>query len=107
MSTIVSEDPMYVSFPVSQREFLTVRRSEVQSGDRKVGVTVRFSDGTVYDKPGAINFLNVTVNRSTDTVLVRAVIPNPDGILIDGQLVRVAVRGISLRRKYWCHNRRC
>ena len=84
---------MYVAFPVSQREFLTVRRSEIQSGDRKVGITIRFSDGTAYDKPGVINFLNVMVDRSTDTVLVRATIPNPDGVLIDGQLVRVTVQG--------------
>jgi membrane fusion protein, multidrug efflux system len=93
LTTIVSQDPMHVTFPVSQREFLIVRRSEVQSGDRKVGITIRFSDGTLYDKPGAINFLNVMVDRSTDTVLVRASIPNPDGVLIDGQLVRVAVQG--------------
>ena len=53
LTTIVSQDPMYVAFPVSQREFLTVRRAEVQSGDRKVGITIRFSDGTAYDKPGS------------------------------------------------------
>jgi membrane fusion protein (multidrug efflux system) len=93
LATIVSQDPMYVAFPVSQREFLTVRRDEVQSGERKVGITIRFSDGTAYDKPGIINFLNVTVDRGTDTVLVRASIPNPLGMLIDGQLVRVAVQG--------------
>ena len=93
LTTIVSQDPMYVAFPVSQREFLTVRRAEVQSGDRKAGITIRFSDGTAYDKPGVINFLNVMVDRSTDTVLVRATIPNPDGVLIDGQLVRVTVQG--------------
>ena len=33
------------------------------------------------------------VDRSTDTVLVRATIPNPNGALIDGQLVRVTVQG--------------
>ena len=38
---------------------------------------------------GKINFVDVTVDRTTDTVIVRAVIPNPDGRLIDGQLVRV------------------
>jgi membrane fusion protein (multidrug efflux system) len=93
LATIVSQDPMYVAFPVSQREFLTVRRDEVGSGERKVAVTIRFSDGTVYDKPGVISFLDVTVDRGTDTVLVRASIPNPLGVLIDGQLVRVVVQG--------------
>ncbi|MBO0755723.1 MAG: efflux RND transporter periplasmic adaptor subunit, partial [Bradyrhizobiaceae bacterium] len=45
--------------------------------------------GRIYDQPGEIDFVNVTVDRSTDTVLVRAVVPNPAGALIDGQLVRV------------------
>jgi len=38
---------------------------------------------------GAIDFIDVTVDRTTDTVLVRATFPNPTGGLIDGQLVRV------------------
>jgi membrane fusion protein (multidrug efflux system) len=92
LTTLVSEDPMYVTFPVSQREFLTVKRSEVASSDRKVAVTIRFSDGSVYDKPGVVNFLDVKVDRTTDTVLVRATLPNPDGLLIDGQLVRVTIQ---------------
>ena len=31
------------------------------------------------------------MDRATDTVLVRATMPNPEGALIDGQLVRVAL----------------
>jgi membrane fusion protein (multidrug efflux system) len=93
LTTIVSQDPMYVAFPVSQREFLNVKRSELQSSDRKVRATIRFSDGSTYDKPAVIDFLDVTVDRATDTVLVRGTIPNPDAVLIDGQLVRVAVQG--------------
>jgi membrane fusion protein (multidrug efflux system) len=93
LTTIVSQDSMYVAFPVSQREFLTVKRSELQANDRKVQATIRFSDGSAYDKPAVIDFLDVMVDRATDTVLVRATIPNPDAILIDGQLVRVTVQG--------------
>ena len=93
LTTIVSQDPMYVAFPVSQREFLKVRRSELQANDRKVQATIRFSDGSAYDKPAVIDFLDVMVDRSTDTVLVRATVPNPEGALIDGQLVRVTVQG--------------
>ncbi len=91
LTTVVSQDPMYVVFPVSQREFLQVRR-EGETVDRKqIEVTVRFSDGSVYEHKGRINFVDVTVDKSTDTVTVRATLPNPDGHLIDGQLVRVNV----------------
>ena len=54
-------------------------------------MTVRFSDGSVYEHKGQINFVDVSVDKSTDTVIVRATIPNPDDALIDGQLVRVNV----------------
>ncbi len=87
LTTIVSQDPMYVSFPVSQREYLTAREQNADVG--KTRVRIRFSDGTTYDQVGEINFVDVSVNRSTDTILVRATLPNPDGKLIDGQLVQV------------------
>ncbi|MBV8092280.1 MAG: efflux RND transporter periplasmic adaptor subunit, partial [Acetobacteraceae bacterium] len=93
LTTIVSQDPMYVTFPVSQREILNVQRNQLESAAHKINVTIRFSDGSTYDKPGVINFLDVMVNRGTDAVTVRATIPNPDGVLIDGQLVRVMVQG--------------
>src|SRR5262249_6125601 len=52
---------------------------------------LRFADGRVYDHPGTLNFVDVTVNRATDTVLVRATFPNPGYHLIDGQLVNVTL----------------
>ncbi len=90
--TIVSRDPMYVTFPVSQREFLTVEREAARdkAGDA-LQVKIRFSDGTLYSAAGRINFIDTTVNRATDSVTVRATMPNPRGTLIDGQLVRVLV----------------
>jgi hypothetical protein len=56
---------------------------------KNVKVQLRFANGTTYDQMGAINFIDVNVDRTTDTVLVRATFPNPAGGLIDGQLVRV------------------
>jgi membrane fusion protein (multidrug efflux system) len=90
LTTIVSRDPMYVTFPVSQREFLNVEEAG-RAQHQALGVRIRFSDGSTYDQTGRINFVDVTVDRATDTVTVRATMPNPNGVLIDGQLVRVAV----------------
>jgi len=91
LTQIVSQDPMYVTFPVSQREFLEAERAGGHPDVKKVKVHIRFSDGSVYDQMGEINFVDVSVDRATDTVTVRATIPNPNGRLIDGQLVRVAL----------------
>ncbi|ACA16063.1 efflux transporter, RND family, MFP subunit [Methylobacterium sp. 4-46] len=92
LTTIVSQDPMYVSFPVSQREFLRMQQGGPQPDRSKIAVRIRFSDGSTYDQVGRINFVDISVDRSTDTVLVRASMPNPAGTLRDGQLVQVALQ---------------
>jgi membrane fusion protein, multidrug efflux system len=66
---------------------------------KTIKVQLRFSDGRTYDKSGEINFVNVTVDRATDTVLVRATFPNPDNSLIDGQLVRVNLESANPQEK--------
>jgi membrane fusion protein, multidrug efflux system len=91
LATIVSRDPMYVTFPVSQRDFLGLQRQEAKKKVTDLAVNLRFADGSVYPETGRINFVDVKVDRATDTVIVRATFPNPKSTLIDGQLVRVAV----------------
>ncbi len=92
LTTIVSQDPMYVVFPVSQRDFLNLESEREKLGERLV-VKLVFSDGQTYGETGKINFVDVTVDRATDSVTVRATMPNPGSKLIDGQLVRVLVEG--------------
>jgi membrane fusion protein (multidrug efflux system) len=89
LATVISQDPMYVSFPVSQRDFLKSDESGHPVDPKSIKVQIRFADGTVYDQLGQIEFVDVTVARETDTVLVRATIANSKGALTDGQLVRV------------------
>ncbi|MEZ5785472.1 MAG: efflux RND transporter periplasmic adaptor subunit [Xanthobacteraceae bacterium] len=91
LTTIVSQDPMYVTFPVSQREFLETTADGQKREAGSLKVRIRFSDGSLYDQVGVINFVDVSVDKTTDTVNVRATIPNPRGVLIDGQLVRVII----------------
>jgi membrane fusion protein (multidrug efflux system) len=99
LTVVVSQDPMYVSFPVSQREFLRVQASGDKVDVGKIKAKLKFSDGSIYDQVGTINFIDVTVDKSTDTVLVRASFPNPNGRLIDGQLVRVALESGQAKEK--------
>jgi membrane fusion protein, multidrug efflux system len=89
LTKIVSQDPMYVSFPVSQRDYIAAR--DRNANVERTRVRIRFSDSTTYGEIGDINFVDVSVSRSTDTILVRATMPNPNGTLIDGQLVQVIV----------------
>jgi membrane fusion protein (multidrug efflux system) len=98
LATIVSQDPMYVSFPVTARELLEVlKTSEARGQDpRSVQVKLRLPDGSIYGKTGKIDFLDVEVDPTTDTVIVRATIPNTSAgqserILIANQLVGVII----------------
>jgi membrane fusion protein (multidrug efflux system) len=93
LTVIVSQDPMYVTFPVSQREFMRAQQAGKSVDVTGIKASLLFADGKPYKYPGKINFVDVTVDRSTDTVLARASFPNPDFALIDGQLVRVALEG--------------
>jgi membrane fusion protein (multidrug efflux system) len=89
LTVVVSQDPMYVSFPVSQRDFLRAQEAQNKVDLTGIKATLNFSDGTSYKHEGKINFVDVQVDKATDTILVRATFPNPDYALVDGQLVRV------------------
>jgi membrane fusion protein (multidrug efflux system) len=95
LTVIVSQDPMYVTFPVSQRELLRAQQVGYQINFNEIKAKLRFADGSTYDQTGQLNFVDVTVDRATDTVLVRATFPNPANKLIDGQLVRVTLESGS------------
>src|SRR5262249_25026676 len=90
LATIVSQDPIYVTFPVAQRIVTEYRRKHPESGATdKIAVKLLLADGSVYDHVGRIDFIDVEVDRGTDTVVVRAAFDNPDGVLVDGQFVNV------------------
>ncbi len=104
LATIVSQDPMRVSFPVSLRTGSELRdRYASRGGSDAVRVRVRLPNGQLHGAAGRIDFIDPQVDRSTDTVLVRAVIDNPpiegvgmgtaDRPLIDGMFVSVFVEG--------------
>ena len=88
LATIVSQDPIYVTFPVTQREILAVRKENPGKPDQFV-IHVQLADGSRYDQSGKLDFLDVTVNQGTDTALVRAIFANPQRLLVDGALVTV------------------
>lgn len=91
LTTIVSQDPMHVVIPVSQREFLKLKSDDRAAAKTELTALIRFSDGSAYDFPGKIDFVDVSVDRATDSVTMRALVPNPNGRLIDGQLVKVTM----------------
>ena len=108
LTVIVSQDPMYVTFPVSQREFLQMQQTRRQRRSIKASRSrLRFADGSVYDQTGAINFVDVTRRSHHRHLIVRATIPNPEG-RADRRPVgaRRARRPASRRKRSSCRRRR-
>ncbi len=107
LATIVSQDPMRVAFPVNLRTGTELRdRYASRGGADATRVRIRLVTGAIYGQVGRIDFIDTQVDRNTDTVLVRALIPNPprpgpgtgteggvDRELIDGMFVNVFVEG--------------
>lgn len=86
---LVKQDPVYVTFPIPQWLLLQVRKAG-QAAD-SVYIKLRLGDGSIYEPQGQIAFIDVQATSSTDSVTVRATIPNPKRLLIDQQLVNVLV----------------
>jgi membrane fusion protein (multidrug efflux system) len=93
LATVVSQDPIYVEFPVTVRQLLAVRASaEAATRDpRDVLVKVVLANGAPYPEAGRINFVDIAVDPGTDSVTIRASLSNPDRLLIDGALVTAVV----------------
>jgi membrane fusion protein, multidrug efflux system len=93
LATIVSQDPIYVTFQASEADVIEYKRRIAASADKNPHVTIhiKLPDGTMYPHPGLTNLLDVQVQPDTDTILARAQLPNPEGILTPGGIVGVLV----------------
>lgn len=106
LTTIVSQDPMYVSFPVSVRAAVDLRDRYSKQGFREVQLKVKLPNGKDYGQTGKLDFVNNTIDSNTDTIMLRGVIPNPlragaklgdPGAreLTDGEFITVLVESVE------------
>ena len=94
LATIVSQDPIYVLFPVSVRDLEIIReaRRKEEGGLAKIEIRVRLSTGRDYPHRGVWNLTDPQADQQTDTLMMRATIPNPERQLVDGQFVTAVIR---------------
>ncbi len=94
LATIVSQDPIYVLFPISVRDLETIREARRKEGGglNKIEIRLRLANGQEYAHPGVWNFTDPQVDEQTDTLIMRATIPNPERTLADGQFVTAIIR---------------
>lgn len=95
LTTIQQFDPIYVDVTQTSAQLLALRK-QLDSGalkavDGKVKVEVILEDGSTYDQDGTLAFVGTSVSTGTGNVTLRAVVPNPDGLLLPGTYVRAVL----------------
>jgi RND family efflux transporter MFP subunit len=100
LTTIVSQDPMFVYFDLDERKMLDIQK-RIREGTFKsarrhddVPVEIGLSSEEGFPHRGAINFVDNRVDPSTGTIMCRGVFANPPGangdrVLASGLFVRV------------------
>lgn len=101
LATIVKLNPIYVTYKVPAEDFTRLRKKLSKQGkslsNKKIELFL--SDGKVYPLKGVIDFYDNKVDESTNTIEMRAKFPNPDGILLPGQLCSVVIyEGKSIQK---------
>jgi RND family efflux transporter MFP subunit len=90
LATLVSLDPIYLDFDMSEQDYLTFQRErQKQGGPLANKVEASLSDEKAFNLQGTLDFLDNTVNRSSGTIHARATFKNPDLFLAPGQFARV------------------
>jgi RND family efflux transporter MFP subunit len=93
LARIVQVDPIHVYFAPTERERLDVLQGarEGRIPKERVGnipIELLLGDGTPYPHHGVVDFVDPVVDPNRGTVTVRALVPNPDGVLKPGEFVR-------------------
>lgn len=94
LATIHQLDPIYVDVAQPAKALLKLRRQAMAGTlqrDDLGKVQILMEDGSLYEHAGTMQFSEMSVNESTGSVTVRALVPNPDHLLLPGLFVRAVL----------------
>ena len=101
LAVIQQTSSVYVNFTQSSTDVLRLRKAMASKQLRSAGaaalaVRIVLEDGSELPRAGKLLFTDPTVDASTGQVTLRAEVPNPDGLLLPGQFVRVRLSQAEL-----------
>jgi membrane fusion protein (multidrug efflux system) len=103
LATIQELDPVYVDVPQSTVELNRLKRNLEAGRLHSKGTDLKtvklvLEDGTAYPQEGTLKFRDITVDPTTGSVILRIVVPNPQGVLLPGMFVRAIIEeGVDQR----------
>jgi membrane fusion protein, multidrug efflux system len=96
MATVQQLDPIYVDVNQSSSEWLQLRQEiesgRVEAGSAGASARIVLENGVSYQHEGKLQFADVTVDPTTGQFLLRAIVLNPDHLLMPGMYVRAIIR---------------
>lgn len=90
LATLVSIDPIYLNFDMSEADYMTFQRErQQQKGPLADKVQISLADEKEFTREGTLDFVDNMLDRSSGTIHARATIPNSDLLLTPGGFARV------------------
>ena len=106
LARVLNIDPVYVDMTAASSELLKWRR-QVERGEilttgdnESVPVTVQLENGETFNETGSLEFSEINVDEAAGTVILRAVVPNTDGLLLPGMFVKASFSAGALENIY-------
>jgi RND family efflux transporter MFP subunit len=98
LATIVSTDPIYFTFDVSESDYLRYQRlylegRRAQAGSPTIPVRIKLADETDWKRTGKIDFVDNVLSPRSGTIRTRAIVENKDRLLTPGVFGRVQLYG--------------
>jgi multidrug efflux system membrane fusion protein len=95
LTTLVSDDPVYVYFDADEQTYLRYAKAQHEAGRSGGGsaVYVGLVDEEGYPHPAKLDFIDNQVDPATGTIRARAALANPDGRYTPGLFARVRLVG--------------
>jgi len=92
LTTLVSLDPIYLDFDMSESDYLTFARERARlSSPATDEVAISLSDENRFTRKGTLDFVDNALDRSSGTIHARATVRNPDLFLAPGEFARIRV----------------
>lgn len=91
LTTLSEIKTVFVYFSMSEADFIAFRKSNIHSQRKLAPVELVMADGSLYPHQGTLETASGNIDRSTGSIAMKAVLPNPDGLLRAGGSGKVII----------------
>lgn len=92
LATVSTLDPVIAYFSIPETDYIQFARRHLSPSEKQsLPIELILADGSTYNRPGRIDFADRALNPATGTLTLRALFPNPEGLLRPGMNTRVRI----------------